>query len=157
MGRNLWVNNSSFSQDFTVLIWDDLLGLFAPRPDPLTPEGLRRWLTEVQKRGAKGPIIYQIWRTRAHGWAESAVAHAWDCGTPIQVEACYDRLRVSSLERMPKLDYEPPEWLGAERFAEAFDDTPLSLQAQPIASFFGQEIEKLNEALGGSDLEFGIL
>ena len=68
MGRNLWVNSLTLSRDFTILIWDDLLDLFGPRPDPITPEGLRQWLTEVRSKGGQEPKIYQVWRSRSGGW-----------------------------------------------------------------------------------------
>jgi hypothetical protein len=157
MGRNLWVNDITFSRDFTILIWDDLLDLFPARPEPPTAVKLQPWLREVRRRGQEGPTIYQIWRARPNGWTESAVAHAWLQGKPVQIEGSYDRLTLSPLEQMPELDYEPPEWTGPELFSEAFSGTPLSLQAEPIAVYFGSELERLNEALEAVEVEFGIL
>lgn len=157
MGRNLWVNDTTFSRDFTILIWDDLLDLFPSRPEPPTAVDLKSWLREVRRRGKQGPTIYQIWRNCPQGRLESAVAHARALGEPVQIEGCYDRLTLSRLDQMPELDYEPPEWTGPERFSEAFRGTPLSLQAEPIAVYFGSELERLNEALEAAEVEFGIL
>lgn len=157
MGRNLWVNDTTFSRDFTILIWDDLLNLFPPRPEPPTALQLRPWLREVRRLGKQGPTIYQIWRARPQGRSESAVAHAWLLGKPVQIEGCYNRLTLCPLEQMPELDYEAPEWTGPERFSEAFRGTPLSLQAEPIAVYFDSELKRLDEALEAGEVEFGIL
>ena len=156
MGRNLWVNQSDFSRDFTVLVWDDLLGVLPPRPEPSERVRLQTWVSETLTL-EQLPTVYKIWRQRPNGWSESDVAHAWQDGTAVQIEGCYDELKVSPLEQMPNLDYTPPEWKGAEQFAESFAHTPFTLEAAPLGAFFKDELEKLRQALESDELEWGIL
>lgn len=157
MGRNLWVNESDFSRDFTVLVWDDLLGVLPSRPEPPEASSMRTWIREILESRTELPVIYQIWRRRENGWSESAVAHAWKDGVPLQIEGCYDELRMSPLGRMPELDYAPPVWKGAEHFAEAFSHTPLTLQAEPLGEFFRDDLERLFATLESGQMEWGIL
>ncbi len=156
MGRNLWIGQSDFSRDFTVLVWDNLLDVLPPRPEPPTSSSLRAWVQEILACDQL-PIIYQVWRRRSDGWCQSDVAHAWKDGTPLQIEGCYDQLLVSPLDSMPDLDYTPPEWKGVEHFAQSFSSTPLTLQAEPLKEFFKDELERLLEALESDELEWGIL
>ncbi len=156
MGRNLWVNQNDLSRDFTVLVWDDLLGVLPPRPEPSERVLLQIWVSEILTL-EQLPTVYKIWRQRPDGWSESDVAHAWQDGIAVQIEGCYDELKVSPLEQMPKLDYIPPEWKGAEQFAESFAHTPLILEVAPLGAFFKDELEKLRQALESDELEWGIL
>ena len=156
MGRNLWVNQSDFSRDFTVLVWDDILGVLPPRPEPPKGPSLKAWVQEILSLDAL-PTIYRVWRERDNGWSESGVAHAWRGETAVQIEGCYDELRVTPLEQMPELDYTPPQWRGAEHFAEAFAQTPLTLEAAPLGELFRDDLEKLQQSLESDELEWGIL
>ena len=156
MGRNLWVNQSDFSRDFTVLVWDDLLGVLPPRPEPSERVRLQTWVSEILTL-EQLPTVYKIWRQRPDGWSESDVAHAWQDGIAVQIEGCYDELKITPLAEMPELDYTPPEWHGAERFAELFALTPLTLEAAPLGELFRDELERLCLALDSDETEWGLL
>jgi len=118
------------SSRFTVLFWDDALGIlerhglenpFRFLPDDAQANGtdLHRWLQSAVDRlaaVAEGlPTLHQIWRVREDGetWESDAGYFRWR-GVPHMVDSVYDALVVRPLddaqwqERRPYLPYTPP-------------------------------------------------
>lgn len=159
MGRNLLIGcgnqSESFSRSFTEVVWQNSEGLFEEPPAALPFEGeihisrtgLREWYDKILVVAANGPLLYQIWRTRKDGLQESDVAYAGHHNQAVMIEAAAQQLNIKAIEQFPKLDYQPPQWLGAERFGESFAGTPLLLQAQCPADFFAEELGRLRALL----------
>lgn len=155
MGRNLILGkgreSESFSRAFTEVVWDNCLGVFEAAPQSRTvgeeqiisETALREWFGRVLAAARNGPVLYQIWRLRPDGNQESDVAYAWYQGRAVTIEAVGRELQVKSLEHFPSLDYEPPEWEGADSFEQAYASTPLLLQAERPSEFFAHDLEKL--------------
>lgn len=158
MGRNLWVEDITFSRDFTILVWDDFFDLFPHRPTPLNGPFLLDWVNEVRRRAKSAPILYQIWRKRADGSEESSAAWATSGPHKLQIEGCYDELTVREVPEFPSLHYHPPEWKGAELFDQVFRTAGLRLQAEPLAKFFDHELEQMEQLARHHQIpEYGIL
>ena len=56
MGRNLWIEDTTFSRAFTILVWDDFFNAFPPRPDPLTGPSLSGWAKQIRELSSVGPV-----------------------------------------------------------------------------------------------------
>lgn len=157
MGRNLWLNQADFSRIFTVLVWDDLLCVLPPRPEPPESSTLKTWVEQILESDSTLPVIYRIWRQRPNGGSETDAAYAYHEGTPVMIDAAYDEVVVVPIEQFPELDYAPPSWRGVEGFSEAFAGTPLTLEAAPLAAFFREELKRLRDALDSDEFEWGII
>ena len=158
MGRNLWIEDTTFSRAFTILVWDDFFNAFPPPPDPLTGPSLSGWAKQIRELSSVGPVLYEIWRKRAGGTEESCVAYAVQGDRKLRFEGVYDEFSIREVDEFPTLWYRPPEWKGLERFDEVFQDAGLYLQSAPLAEFFSEDLERLRE-FSGCDrvLDFGII
>ena len=140
VGRNLWIEGTTFSRNFTVLVWDNFFDLFPEPPGDPTGVQLRDWVRQVREIGAEAPVIYEIWQLRSDGFEESSAAYATRGKEKLMIEAVYDELRCRRIEHFPELQYQPPEWGGVESFNEIFHPAGLRLQAEVLAQFFDQEL-----------------
>lgn len=159
MGRTLLIGcgnqSESFSRCFTEVVWQNSEGLFGDPPAALPFDGeiricrtaLEEWFEKVLATAANGPMLCQIWRTRKDGLQESDVAYAWHHDQALMIEAVGQQLNTKAVERFPNLDYQPPQWRGAERFDQTYAGTPLSLQAECPADFFADELGRLRALL----------
>ncbi len=117
------------SSRFTILVWDDALGVLARHgvenpfrslPDDAWASGadVHAWLEAVAGRlgGAPGmPVLYQIWRVRDGGdtWQSDAGYFRWG-GVTYMADCTYDSLVVHALTdaewqaRQADVPYVPP-------------------------------------------------